>query len=127
MANRLKGTPAEARVWAKTGSMFNIRTLSGYVVTADDEPLAFSFLANNFTRAVVADRRDGGQGAAEAGGVFAQTVTGLGLGAWVSLGSWGLGLGAWVLMIGESVDLELLVARAGSGQRVNAELVSHVP
>ncbi len=47
--NRLKGTPAAGRVWAKTGSMFNIDTLSGYVVTADDEPLAFSFLANNFT------------------------------------------------------------------------------
>ncbi len=29
--------------------MFNIDTLSGYIVTADDEPLAFSFLANNFT------------------------------------------------------------------------------
>ena len=47
--NRLKGTPAAGRVWAKTGSMFNIDTLSGYIVTADDEPLAFSFLANNFT------------------------------------------------------------------------------
>jgi serine-type D-Ala-D-Ala carboxypeptidase/endopeptidase (penicillin-binding protein 4) len=47
--NRLKGTPAAGRVWAKTGSMFNIETLSGYIVTADDEPLAFSFLANNFT------------------------------------------------------------------------------
>ncbi len=29
--------------------MFNINTLSGYVLTADDEPLAFSFLANNYT------------------------------------------------------------------------------
>jgi D-alanyl-D-alanine carboxypeptidase/D-alanyl-D-alanine-endopeptidase (penicillin-binding protein 4) len=47
--NRLKGTPAAGRVWAKTGSMFNIDTLSGYVLTADDEPLAFSFLANNYT------------------------------------------------------------------------------
>ena len=49
LANQMKGTPAEARVWAKTGSMFNIRALSGYVLTADDEPLAFSFLANNYT------------------------------------------------------------------------------
>lgn len=46
---RMKGTPAEKRVWAKTGSMFNIRSLSGYVLTADDEPLVFSFLANNYT------------------------------------------------------------------------------
>jgi D-alanyl-D-alanine carboxypeptidase len=29
--------------------MFNIRSLSGYVLTADNEPLAFSFLANNYT------------------------------------------------------------------------------
>jgi serine-type D-Ala-D-Ala carboxypeptidase/endopeptidase (penicillin-binding protein 4) len=49
LANQMKGTPAEERVWAKTGSMFNIRSLSGYVLTADDEPLAFSFLANNYT------------------------------------------------------------------------------
>ena len=47
--NRLKGTAAAGRVWAKTGSMFNIDTLSGYIVTTDDEPLVFSFLANNFT------------------------------------------------------------------------------
>ena len=45
----MKGTAAEGRVWAKTGSMFNIRTVSGYVLTADSEMLAFSFLANNYT------------------------------------------------------------------------------
>jgi D-alanyl-D-alanine carboxypeptidase/D-alanyl-D-alanine-endopeptidase (penicillin-binding protein 4) len=49
IADQMKGTAAEGRVWAKTGSMFNIRSLSGYVLTADDEPLAFSFLANNYT------------------------------------------------------------------------------
>jgi len=49
LETRMKGTPAENRVWAKSGSMFNIRTLSGYVLTADDEPLVFSFLANNYT------------------------------------------------------------------------------
>jgi D-alanyl-D-alanine carboxypeptidase/D-alanyl-D-alanine-endopeptidase (penicillin-binding protein 4) len=49
IAEQMKGTPAEGRVWAKTGSMFNIRSLSGYVLTADNEPLAFSFLANNYT------------------------------------------------------------------------------
>jgi D-alanyl-D-alanine carboxypeptidase/D-alanyl-D-alanine-endopeptidase (penicillin-binding protein 4) len=45
----MKGTAAEGRVWAKTGSMFNIRTLSGYVLTADNEMLAFALLANNYT------------------------------------------------------------------------------
>jgi D-alanyl-D-alanine carboxypeptidase/D-alanyl-D-alanine-endopeptidase (penicillin-binding protein 4) len=49
IADQMKGTPAEGRVWAKTGSMFNIRSLSGYVLTADNEPLVFSFLANNYT------------------------------------------------------------------------------
>jgi D-alanyl-D-alanine carboxypeptidase/D-alanyl-D-alanine-endopeptidase (penicillin-binding protein 4) len=49
LADQMKGTPAAGRVWAKTGSMFNIRSLSGYVLTADNEPLAFSFLANNYT------------------------------------------------------------------------------
>ena len=49
LADQMKGTPADGRVWAKTGSMFNIRSLSGYVLTADNEPLAFSFLANNYT------------------------------------------------------------------------------
>ena len=44
----MKGTSAESRVWAKTGSMSNIRTLSGYVVTLDGEPLVFAFLVNNF-------------------------------------------------------------------------------
>ena len=71
----MKGTPAEARVWAKTGSMFNIRALSGYVLTADDEPLAFSFLANNYTRALGADRSPLRQGPRAPGGVPALTTT----------------------------------------------------
>jgi len=49
LADQMGGTPAEGRVWAKTGSMFNIRSISGYVLTADNEPLVFSFLANNYT------------------------------------------------------------------------------
>jgi D-alanyl-D-alanine carboxypeptidase/D-alanyl-D-alanine-endopeptidase (penicillin-binding protein 4) len=49
LASQLKDTAAAGRVWAKTGSMFNISTLSGYALTADNEPVAFSFLANNFT------------------------------------------------------------------------------
>lgn len=48
LANRLKGTPAAERVWAKTGSMSNVRSLSGYIMTLDNEPLVFSFMATSF-------------------------------------------------------------------------------
>lgn len=48
LANRMKGTPAAERVWAKTGSMSNVRTLSGYIITLDNEPLVFSMMANGF-------------------------------------------------------------------------------
>ena len=48
LEHRLKGTPAEANAVAKTGSMSSIRSLAGYVKTADGEPLAFAILANNF-------------------------------------------------------------------------------
>ena len=42
---RLKGVS----VWAKTGSLEYVRTLSGYVRTADGRMMAFSLLANNYT------------------------------------------------------------------------------
>jgi D-alanyl-D-alanine carboxypeptidase/D-alanyl-D-alanine-endopeptidase (penicillin-binding protein 4) len=48
LANRMKGTAAEGNARAKTGSMTAVRGLSGYVTSADGEPLAFSILANNF-------------------------------------------------------------------------------
>ncbi len=48
VANRLKDTPAGGRVWAKTGSMSQVRSLSGYLETLDGEPLAFSFIVNGF-------------------------------------------------------------------------------
>jgi len=49
ISNRMKGTPAEGNATAKTGSIANVRTLSGYVRTRDGETLVFSMLANNFT------------------------------------------------------------------------------
>ena len=48
LAGRMKGTPAEGNVRAKTGTMSNIRTLAGYVRTRDGETLAFAILADNF-------------------------------------------------------------------------------
>ncbi len=48
LANHMKDTPAAGRVWAKTGSMSNVRSLSGYVMTLDDEPLVFAFMATGF-------------------------------------------------------------------------------
>jgi serine-type D-Ala-D-Ala carboxypeptidase/endopeptidase (penicillin-binding protein 4) len=44
----MKGTAAEGNAHAKTGSMTGVRGISGYVTTADGEPLVFSVLVNNF-------------------------------------------------------------------------------
>jgi D-alanyl-D-alanine carboxypeptidase/D-alanyl-D-alanine-endopeptidase (penicillin-binding protein 4) len=46
---RMRGTPAEGNVHAKTGTLAMARSLSGYVTTADQQLLIFSFLSNNFT------------------------------------------------------------------------------
>jgi serine-type D-Ala-D-Ala carboxypeptidase/endopeptidase (penicillin-binding protein 4) len=48
LANRLKNTRAEGRVRAKTGFLGFARSLSGYAITADNEPIVFSIIANNF-------------------------------------------------------------------------------
>ncbi|HEY2433808.1 MAG TPA: D-alanyl-D-alanine carboxypeptidase/D-alanyl-D-alanine-endopeptidase [Vicinamibacterales bacterium] len=48
VASRMKATRAEANAIAKTGSISNVRALSGYVRTRDGETLAFSILANSF-------------------------------------------------------------------------------
>ncbi len=49
IASRMRGTPAQANVHAKTGYIDKARALSGYVTTADSVTLLFSLLANNFT------------------------------------------------------------------------------
>jgi len=51
---RMKGTPAEGNVHAKTGTLDKARSLSGYVTTADGRMLLFSALCNNY---VVPTRR----------------------------------------------------------------------
>ena len=46
---RMRGTPAEGNVRAKTGYIDKARSLSGYVTTADGSMLYFSMLCNNYT------------------------------------------------------------------------------
>jgi D-alanyl-D-alanine carboxypeptidase/D-alanyl-D-alanine-endopeptidase (penicillin-binding protein 4) len=49
VASRLKNTRAQGNALVKTGSISNVRALSGYVRTRSGETLAFSILANAFT------------------------------------------------------------------------------
>jgi D-alanyl-D-alanine carboxypeptidase/D-alanyl-D-alanine-endopeptidase (penicillin-binding protein 4) len=49
IATRLRGTAAANNVHAKTGSISNVRSLSGYVTSADGERFVFVMIANHFT------------------------------------------------------------------------------
>ena len=49
IGTRMRGTPAEANVHAKTGTLQMVRSLSGYVHSADGRLLEFSMLCNNWT------------------------------------------------------------------------------
>jgi D-alanyl-D-alanine carboxypeptidase/D-alanyl-D-alanine-endopeptidase (penicillin-binding protein 4) len=48
LRNRMRGTPAENNVRAKTGSISAAATLAGYVTTAGGEKLAFAIIVNNY-------------------------------------------------------------------------------
>lgn len=52
LSTRLRDTRAQGNVRAKTGFLTGVRTISGYLSTADGEMLAFSILANNYTTPV---------------------------------------------------------------------------
>lgn len=47
---RLKATVAEERVHAKTGTLSNVRALSGYLTTQSGDTIIFSMLVNNYTQ-----------------------------------------------------------------------------
>jgi D-alanyl-D-alanine carboxypeptidase/D-alanyl-D-alanine-endopeptidase (penicillin-binding protein 4) len=49
IAGRMRGTAAANNVHAKTGSIANVRSLSGYVTSADGERFVFVMIANHFT------------------------------------------------------------------------------
>ncbi len=48
LGDRMKGTPAEGRARAKTGTLSGVTALSGYVPSADGERIAFSLLFEFF-------------------------------------------------------------------------------
>ena len=48
ISTRMRGTRAEGNAVAKTGSIANVRSLSGFVKARNGETLAFSIIANDF-------------------------------------------------------------------------------
>ncbi|GAB3893297.1 D-alanyl-D-alanine carboxypeptidase/D-alanyl-D-alanine-endopeptidase [Kibdelosporangium lantanae] len=48
LRSRMAGTPAANNLHGKTGSMTGVSALSGYVTSADGQPLVFSMISNNF-------------------------------------------------------------------------------
>jgi len=48
LEQRMRGTAAEGRAMAKTGSTTSVRSIAGYVRTADGQLAAFTIIANNF-------------------------------------------------------------------------------
>ena len=52
LRTRMRGTPAEGNVRAKTGTLTGVTALSGYVTSAAGERLVFSLIINNYPRDV---------------------------------------------------------------------------
>jgi D-alanyl-D-alanine carboxypeptidase/D-alanyl-D-alanine-endopeptidase (penicillin-binding protein 4) len=46
LAARFKDSPLKGRMWAKTGTLNEVNTLSGYLTAASGKTLAFSILVN---------------------------------------------------------------------------------
>ncbi len=49
LVSRMRGGPLDRRVQAKTGTMANVRALSGYLEANDGQKIVFAMIANNFT------------------------------------------------------------------------------
>ncbi|MGA7827406.1 MAG: D-alanyl-D-alanine carboxypeptidase/D-alanyl-D-alanine-endopeptidase [Geobacteraceae bacterium] len=57
LAGRMKGTPAEGKLEAKTGTMSGVSALAGYTVSSEGEPLAFTMIMENFSGSAQRIRR----------------------------------------------------------------------
>ncbi|HEX4812477.1 MAG TPA: D-alanyl-D-alanine carboxypeptidase/D-alanyl-D-alanine-endopeptidase [Nonomuraea sp.] len=58
LRSRMRDTPAADNVHAKTGSLTGVTSLSGYVTSADGEPLIFSIMLNQYLSASPKDIED---------------------------------------------------------------------
>ncbi len=48
LGDRMQNSRAQGRIRAKPGYLENVRALSGYALTGDNEPVAFSIIVNNY-------------------------------------------------------------------------------
>jgi D-alanyl-D-alanine carboxypeptidase/D-alanyl-D-alanine-endopeptidase (penicillin-binding protein 4) len=49
LANRMRGTALEGKVEAKTGTIANVRSLSGFLETKSGQHIVFSMIVNHYT------------------------------------------------------------------------------
>ncbi len=57
LRHRLRGTLAQGRLYAKTGTLHRVSCLSGYVVVSEKVKMAFSVMMNNYTCSLSKARR----------------------------------------------------------------------